>query len=424
MARIISVVCASVACYKYIDFARSLVRDGYDVETILTKNTSQFITPLLISATTGKKCHTEDTWQMEHISMSKDADCIVIFAATANFIAGLANGFASELGLSLVIAKPQDVKLVICPAMNTNMWNNLAVQRNIATLKKEGAIFIEPREGLLACGDYGNGHLADVSQILNIVHEIARVKTLQNNSNKAKKFNVIITTGGTIEKIDDVRYISNFSSGIQGIEIAKALHILGCNVLLIYSNISAEVPKDIQSIKVQSASQMLSVSLEAIKNPSKYFISQDSKNNNIYAFVSCAAVCDFYVANYKAGKVKKKDGLNIEFLENRDIVKTIAMLEFFRPEKVVAFAAEDLTNEKLYKAGIEKLKQKNVDIIVANSIMSQSGSSVFGSQNQNEVFIIEKNLDNKSKSETFNQIHLKSPTKTQTAQTLAQMIIG
>ncbi len=423
--RIVSVVCGSIACYKYIDFARSLIKDGHELETILTKSAQQFLTPLLVSSTTGKQCYTEDTWHMEHISLAKSADCILIFAATANFIAGMAAGFANNLGLSLVLARPSNARLVICPAMNVNMWHNPATQRNIDTLKQDGAIFAEPKEGLLACGDYGKGHLASLFEIKNAILNQGQYhgEWLQK---KASNLNIVITTGGTIEKIDDVRYISNFSSGIQGIEIAKELQSLGCNVLLICGNISVAVPEEIRTVSVQSAMQMLTMSLDVINHPSKYFENANNKDP-IDAFVSCAAVCDFYVANYKHGKVKKQDGLNLEFIENKDIVQTIALLENKRPKKVVAFAAEDLSGAKLCKAGTAKLKKKNVDIMIANSINGVgNGGSIFGAQSQHEVFIIEKQNNNNTKTdkEHYSQIHLIAPSKTQTAKSIAATILG
>jgi len=379
--KILSIVCGGVACYKYIDFARSMIADNTKVSTILTSSACNFITPLLVSSTTNEQCYTNDTYKMEHISLSRDVDAIVIFSATANFISSLACGLGGNLALDCILAKKPATPLIICPSMNPSMWSNPIVKTNVQKLKEVGYIFCGPVNGSTVCDEKGEGKLEDIKTIKNCVLDIIQGYVHNPQVTEVKKIGktAVVTTGATIEKIDEVRYLTNFSSGLQGVLVANELYKLGFDVHLVAANLGQDIfnkiLKEIKIHKVTSADQMLQASLGLLP---------------CNVFVSVAAVCDFKIKNYTNGKIKKDSTnktINMQFIQNTDILKTIGHLQNTRPNLVVGFAAEEY--EKIDEFAIQKLLSKNADIIIANAI-SINQESVFLNQSQLYAKIIYK----------------------------------
>jgi len=372
--KILSIVCGGISCYKYIDFARFLIKNyKAQIETILTKSASEFITPLLVSATTGNQCYIGDSYKMEHISLTRNVDAVVVFSATANFTSSVAAGLGGTLALDAILAKNPETPIIFCPAMNPSMWANPAIVSNVEKLKNFGYLFCGPTSGQALCGESGSGRLESVENIANFVFGFVNCRKQKNG----KK--VVITTGATIEKIDDVRYISNHSSGLQGVLLANEFCKNGYDVILICGkiedNVQAQILPQITIINCLSAKQML-----------QECVGQMPCN----IFVAVAAVCDFYVVGASNGKIKKSEGglKTVNLAENEDILKTISHLpNGKRPQTVIGFAAEQ--GEYLEKYALEKIKTKGCNFIVANSI--DGAECVFGGKNQSFVKIFNQN---------------------------------
>lgn len=375
---ILLIVTGSIAAYKALEVASALKKYNVTVRCVLTKSAAQFVTPLSLSAISGEECFTEDTHKMEHISLERPADLILICPATADFIGKAANGIGGELALDLILAKRQETKALICPAMNSQMFMNPIVQGNLKKLEKLSFKVISPDSGTLACGETGIGKLASVERVcegaLKYLGIQTKVKSCKNQSlwrrvfcRKGMEFfgkTVVITTGSTMEKIDDVRCITNFSSGTQGCEIANELLKRGANVVLIKGGTSCALPR-CKIIRVQTADEMLEACLQ---------------NIGCDIFISVAAVCDFKIKNKVIGKIKKQNGLQLEFEPNPDILHTISTHQN-RPQIVMGFAAEA---ENVLQHGIEKLERKNCNLLFANDLC-------FGDRETNG-FLINKNL--------------------------------
>ena len=359
--KILSIVCGGISCYKYIDFARMMMKNhNAIITTILTKSAQDFITPLLISSTTQNQCYTQDTYKMEHITLSRDVDFIIVFSATANFISSVASGLSGNLALDTILAKKQDTPIILCPAMNPQMWTNPIIQENIVKLQKYNYLFCMPEDGTVACGESGVGKLCDINTISEFIVNLKQQKLISKDKKK-----VIITTGSTIEKIDDVRYISNFSSGLQGVLIENCFAKHNFDVVLIKGKIDEslnnKISTNIKTVSVLSAKDMFDACIDEIEN----------KDRICDVFISVAAVCDFYVENYQSGKIKKNlqdknQNPALILKQNPDILKTIGNLTNKRPKIVVGFAAEefDLLEENARK----KIITINEDIIIANAI--------------------------------------------------------
>lgn len=353
---ILLVITGSIAAYKSLELVRLFIKAGASVEGVLTEGGAQFVTPLSLETLTGKRVHRkmwdEHSFEMNHIETSRRADLIVIAPATAGFISKLANGVGDDLASSILLARNKPV--IIAPSMNVEMWENPAFRRNLEQVQNDGVTLIEPQLDLLACGEMGMGKMAEPQTIFD------RVSSFFAQSESLAGKTAIVTTGGTIERIDSVRYISNFSSGKQGNQIALALANKGCHVHLISGNTQDTPPihSNIQISTVESAEQMM----QAVhaKLPADLF-------------VGCAAVCDFKVSNKSDKKIKKQSGLNLDFEENPDILKSMGLLSSSqRPKCVIGFAAE--TDDVLENAKL-KLESKGCDLIVANDV---SDGAVFG----------------------------------------------
>lgn len=377
--RILVIITGSIASYKSLELIRLLTKDGASVEGLLTRGGSAFITKLAVETVTGKRAHT-DMWddhayQMPHIELSRRADLIVIAPATADIIAKAAHGVGDDLASTVLLARNKPV--LMAPSMNTEMWRNAAFRRNLDQIQKDGVAIVPPQTDTLACGETGIGKMAEPQTIFDaITAHFAQSGSLIGRT-------AIVTAGGTIERIDSVRYLSNFSSGKQGNAIALRLAQAGARVTLVLGNVKAEPPihPNLTTQPVESAEEMMTAVHAAMPTD---------------LFVGCAAVCDFRIANRAEKKIKKEAGLDLRFTENPDIVKSVGTLPpAQRPKLVIGFAAE---TDDLIPNARKKLASKGCDLIVANDV---SSGAVFGKEENTVHFLTNENiqsLDKRSKS--------------------------
>ena len=364
---VLLIVSGGIAAYKAIDLSSSLVKKGYNVKVILTKNAENFVTHLPFQTLTKNKVYTStfdelDEKEIQHIDLTKWADKIIVAPATANIISKFSSGIADDLATSLMLAVRDFKKIYIVPAMNTAMYNNPIIKENIRKLESFGFNFVEPDSGLLACGDIGEGKFPSVEKIEKTVFSSEYVDL------KGKK--VLVTAGPTKEFIDPFRCLTNPSTGKMGIAIANEFTRCGASVILVTSVESNNINENINVIKIISTSDMF----EAVRNNYK----------DCDYIVKAAAVSDYTPVEVFDKKVKKQDGsLSIEFKRTQDILKYVGENKS-KNQKVIGFAAE--TNNLIDYAK-EKIIKKNLDYIVANDI-SQNDIG-FGSDN-NEVYIIDK----------------------------------
>lgn len=359
-------VSGGVAVYKALDVISRLRKKDVEVHVIMTKSATEFVTPLSFQSLSQNMVITDmfaepKAWEIQHISLAKKADLMLIVPATANIIGKAANGIADDMLSTTIMATKAPV--VFCPAMNTNMYENPIVQRNISLLKELGYEFIEPASGRLACGDEGKGKLQDT--------EIIAEETLRRlHSTKdllGKK--VVVTAGPTIVPIDPVRILTNRSSGKMGYSIAEEARDRGAEVVLISGPTSLRKPNGIKVIDIKTNEDMFN----AIKN--------EFKDADIV--IKSAAVADYKAKNYSNEKIKKTgDDLNLIFERDRDILKTLGDMK--ENQILVGFAAES-SNLKENAKG--KLDRKNLDYIIANDI---SKSETGFASDENKVTIISK----------------------------------
>lgn len=359
-------VSGGVAVYKALDVISRLRKKDVEVHVIMTKSATEFVTPLSFQSLSQNMVIIDmfaepKAWEIQHISLAKKADLMLIVPATANIIGKVANGIADDMLSTTIMATKAPV--VFCPAMNTNMYENPIVQRNINLLKEFGYEFIEPASGRLACGDEGKGKLQDA--------EIIAEETLRRlHSTKdllGKK--VVVTAGPTMVPIDPVRILTNRSSGKMGYSIAEEARDRGAEVVLISGPTSLIKPNGIKVIDIKTNEDMFN----AIKN--------EFKDADIV--IKSAAVADYKAKNYSNEKIKKTgDDLNLIFERDRDILKTLGDMK--ENQILVGFAAES-SNLKENAKG--KLERKNLDYIVANDISNQETG--FASD-ENKVTIISK----------------------------------
>jgi phosphopantothenoylcysteine decarboxylase / phosphopantothenate---cysteine ligase len=384
-------VCGGIAAYKALDVISQLKKKEFNVHVIMTKSAAEFVTPLSFQTLSQNMVVTDmfaepKAFEIQHISLAKKADLMLIVPATANIIGKVANGIADDMLSTTIMATTAPV--IFAPAMNTNMYNNIIVKENINKLKKLGFSFISPDSGRLACGDFGEGKLADTKLISNITYSL-----LYDKKDMIHK-KVLVTAGPTISPIDPVRFISNRSSGKMGFAIAEEARDRGADVTLISGPTNLECPHDINLIKVNTNEDMYS---EVIKR----FTEQD-------IVIKAAAVADYKAKNYSPLKLKKSsEDLNLIFTRDNDILKKLGELKTH--QVLVGFAAEShnlLENAKL------KLEQKNLDFIVANDI---TVDEIGFASDENKVLIIDKegkitNLDKMPKKlvarELFNLINI------------------
>jgi len=360
--KIILGITGGIAAYKAAELTRLLVKDDFDVQVVMTESASQFITPLTFQALSGKEVLTS-LWKsntsngMSHIELSRNYDLIVIAPASANFLAKLTHGFADDLLSSLCLAR--NCPIAVAPAMNVHMWTNQATQRNVSQLQQDGVIFFGPDSGEQACGDIGLGRMLDTEELFRSIKNHFIPKLF-----KGKK--ILMTSGGTIEMIDDVRGITNISSGKMGAAIANTAESMGAKVTLITSN-HKDYLKNINAIYVSDAQSMHDAVLKHISD-------QD-------IFISVAAVSDFKPKEKLNGKLKKDTAsMNLQLEPTIDILKEVGLSKnkIFK----VGFAAE---SENLIENAKKKLRTKNLDLIVANLIQESMGLE------DTKVSIINKN---------------------------------
>ena len=379
-------VSGGIAVYKALDVISRLKKKGIEVKVIMTKSATEFVTSLSFQSLSENPVVIDmfdepKAWEIQHISLAKWADLVVVVPATANIIGKVANGIADDMLSTTIMATKAEV--IFCPAMNTNMYENKIVRKNMATLKDLGYGFINPASGRLACGDIGRGKLENT--------EIIAEKIIKKLSSKSRDFegkNVLVTAGPTIVPIDPVRYLTNRSTGKMGYEIAKEARDRGANVTLISGPTSLDIPTGINFIKVNTNEEMLNAVLD------------NFNDSNIV--VKSAAVADFNVKEYSKEKIKKTDSnLVIELERDKDILETLGKQK--TNQIIVGFAAESSNVIENAKA---KLKRKNIDYIVANDITSNDTG--FASDD-NKVTIISSlgdviSLDKMSKREVAKNI--------------------
>jgi phosphopantothenoylcysteine decarboxylase/phosphopantothenate--cysteine ligase len=343
--RILLGMTGGIAAYKAAELTRLLVKAGADVRVAMTESATRFVGTATMQALSGQPVWT-DLWDarvndaMGHIELSRDRDLILIAPASADFMAKLANGLCDDLLSTLCVARR--CPLMVAPAMNVEMWQNAATQRNAETLRADGVQLVGPASGGQACGEMGMGRMTEPADILADVQQFF----FQPKSLAGKK--VVVTAGPTEEPIDPVRVITNSSSGKMGYAVARAAREAGAEVTLISGPVSLPTPEGVARVDVRTAQQMF----DAVK--------KDVKGADV--FISVAAVADYRVKNPSAHKIKKGNGApRLELEENPDILAWVAALP--RPPFCVGFAAE---SENLAENAKAKLAKKKVPLIAAN----------------------------------------------------------
>ena len=379
-------VTGGIAVYKALDVISALRKKDIEVHVIMTESASKFVNPLTFQSISQNMVVTDmfaepKAWEIQHISLAQKADLMLVAPATANIIGKISNGIADDMLSTTIMATK--AKVLIAPAMNTNMYENKIVQNNISKLKDFGYKFIEPASGRLACGDVGIGKLADVNTIVERVLEELEEKEQDLLGKK-----VLISAGPTIAPIDPVRYITNRSTGKMGYAIAQEARERGAEVVLVSGPTNLNPPKDVKIINIKTNEEMKNEILQ-------YFEWAD-------IVIKSAAVADYKPKEYSEEKIKKGDGdLNLCLTRDNDILKSLG--EIKTHQILVGFAAE--SNNVLENAN-KKLKNKKLDFIVSNDI--KYSDKVFGSED-NKVVILSKNdekleLEKMSKKEVASNI--------------------
>ncbi len=343
----------SVAAYKTAELSRLLIQDGLNVQIVMTESACHFIGPVTLQALTGKPVFVE-LWDariknnMAHIDLVRNTDAILIAPASANFISKIAHGLADDLLSTLCLTR--DCPLLVAPAMNRQMWENPATQRNLATLKNDGVIILGPAYGDQACGETGVGRMLEAQELARAIQSFFQPKPLENRR-------VLITAGPTYEAIDAVRGITNLSSGKMGYAMACAAAEAGAQVTLISGPVSLETLSVVKLIKTVSARDMLTAVKDEIKNTD--------------IFISIAAVADYRSAEINKQKIKRAaDNIVLEFIPNFDILGYVTDLP--APPFCVGFSAE---TENLEENARTKRHKKKLPLIVANLAQDAIGSN-------------------------------------------------
>ncbi len=365
MKTVLFIITGGIAAYKALLTMRLLRKAGYEVLPVMTQSAHQFVTPLSVAAIAENPVrdalfNLDEEAKMGHIELARAADLVLVAPATANFLSKMAHGVADDLATTIALATRSPI--MVAPAMNVAMWEHAATQENLATLQARGVQVIAPSEGAMACGEFGEGRLAEPEEIF------ARVENmLKDGPLKGKR--VVMTSGPTHEPIDPVRYIANRSSGKQGTAIAQALVNAGAEVVFISGPAEAAAPQGVDLVKVETAQEMEAAVGEALPAD---------------VFISAAAVADWRVKNAGNQKLKKTvDGLpELEFAQNPDILAGVAQMKEGRPELVIGFAAE---TQNVVEYATAKRARKGCNWIVANDVSPESG--VMGGD-ENEIYLI------------------------------------
>ncbi len=362
-------ICGGIAVYKVCQVVRSLKKLGANVDVIMTKNATQFVAPLtfetlsnrpVVTDMFGEKSH----WEVEHVSLAKKADLFVVCPATANFVGKIANGIADDMLSTTVMATT--APLVVCPAMNVNMYHSDAFKQNIGVLKARGACVVNANSGFLACGDVGDGRMAEPEEIVEKCVQLLCPK----QDLLGKK--VLVTCGATLEKLDDVRFITNFSSGKMGSAVADAALKRGAEVCVVLARHTAQINPLATIVNVETTQEMFDETLKRV--------------DEFDAFVMAAAPCDYKPKNFSDEKIKTEN-LVLEFVKNPDIAKAVG--EVKGDKFLCVFSAETSNDVNLAR---NKLLSKHADLAVFNDVKH---NSVFGSDTNVVTLVTE------SSSETF-----------------------
>ena len=365
-----------IACYKAAELARGLVKAGASCQVVMTEAARHFITPVTLQALSGKPVFT-DQWDsrvsnnMAHIDLSRHADAILIAPCSADFMRKLVHGAADDLLSTLCLARPATVPLLVAPAMNVEMWDNPATQRNALQLKKDGITVLGPAAGDQACGETGLGRMLEPEELLASLSAFFQPKLLAGKK-------VLITAGPTFEPIDPVRGITNLSSGKMGYAIARAAWAAGAEVTLVSGPTSLQAPVGVTVLPVTTAVEMHNAVMSNVASQQ--------------LFIAVAAVADWRVSDVSSQKIKKQDGQlpSLTFEQNPDILAEVAALA--SPPYCVGFAAE---SENLLEHGAAKREKKRIPLLVGNI-----GHQTFG-KDDNELVLFDakghKNLARASK---------------------------
>ena len=342
-------VTGGIAAYKACELTSRLRKAGAQVYVIMTKNACQFVAPLTFETLSNHPVVTDtfarpDTWEVEHIALAKRADVVVIAPATANILAKMAHGIADDMLSTTVLATRAPV--LVAPAMNTGMWENIATRENVKTLQNRGIQFIGPEGGFLACGDSGAGRMSEPKDVFDAIENILCPKR------DLEGLSVLVTAGPTQEKIDPVRYISNRSSGKMGYAIAEAAARRGAKVTLVSGPVRLETPQSVERVDILSTQDL--------------YDQMTARCPQMDVVIQAAAPADFTPAVVADQKIKKHgDGdLTLTLRQTPDVAAQVGRLK--KPGQIlVGFAAE--TNDVLENAE-GKLRKKNLDMIVANDV--------------------------------------------------------
>ncbi len=359
-------VSGSIAAYRAADLARDLMRAGFTVRVCLTDAAQKFVTPVLFETLTGQPCLTDtfeepQTGRMAHIDWARQADVIVVAPATANTINRLAQGLADDMLTTIALAAT--CPLVVAPAMNPQMYASDQVRRSMETLASRAAMIVQPSEGDVACGEHGQGKLASNAEIATaVLGVVERGKILAGK-------HILITSGPTQEPIDDVRYLSNRSSGKMGAALARAAQILGARVTVVSGPVKVSYPLQAEVTRVQTADQMLEACL---------LLGKDAD-----IIIGAAAVADYRPASHVAGKLRRSsEPISLELVPNPDVIASLS--EAFPAAAVIGFAAEPNPELEVARA---KLVRKGLVAIVANDV----GNTAIGfDSDQNELILVTK----------------------------------
>ncbi len=349
--KILLIICGGISAYKSLEVIRFLKKKGAKVKTILTKNAKEFVTPLSVASLSQEKVYhdlfnAENEAEMNHISLSRWSDLILVAPATANTISKLSSGSSEDLASTIILASDKDIFLT--PAMNVRMWEHPSTKENINKLKKFGYKIIGPEIGDMACGEFGEGKMTEPYEI------VKEIENYFSNLNQTKKFKALVTAGPTREYIDPVRFITNKSSGKQGFELAKSLLKKGFETTLISGPTNLKIDKNINFIEVETADQMFR---------------ETQKNLPVDVAIFSAAVSDFKIKDKKEEKMKKEDYINLSLEKNIDILNYVSNHNSLRPKIVIGFAAE---THDIKRNAKKKLEEKNCDWIIANDVSDKS----------------------------------------------------
>ena len=370
--KILLIICGGISAYKSLELIRLLKKQDVEVKTILTKSAKEFVTPLSVASLSQGKVYddlfnAENEAEMDHISLSRWADVILVVPATANTISKLSAGSSDDLASTVILASDKDIFLT--PAMNVRMWEHPSTKQNLNKLKSYGYKIIGPEIGDMACGEFGEGKMTEPKDIFQTI------ETYFGELNKNQKLKALVTAGPTNEYIDPVRFITNKSSGKQGYALAKSLAKRGFQTTLISGPTNLQIDSNINLIKVETADEMFKATQENLPADVAIF---------------SAAVADFKVKEKKNEKMKKQEYLNLELEKNIDILNYVSKHNSLRPKLVIGFAAE--TNN-IQENAQKKLVEKNCDWIIANDV---SNNSIGFDSDFNEVSIFYKDKEIKN----------------------------